>query len=62
MTGRPPFIAANEIALAHKVLRSEPPSLPTRFSTNLQKLVTLLLQKNPARRPDTAALLNNPFI
>lgn len=48
---QPPFVAANQVALAEKIVRAEPREIPASFSLELQFLVSRLLEKNPRERP-----------
>ena len=54
---RPPFVAANQLALARKILSHTPAPLPRFLSMELQFLVMKLLEKDTARRPTAAQVL-----
>jgi WD40 repeat protein len=59
-TGRPPFRAATTLAVLRQVSESEPPpvrELNPNTPDWLVKLMTQLLTKNPAKRPQSAAEL-----
>ena len=60
VTGRKPFGGDEEVAIAHAILHDEPGLLSTPrggVSAPLEELVLRLLQKDPARRHDSAAEL-----
>jgi len=60
LTGRKPFGGDEEVAIAHAILHDEPELLSTRqddVSPALEDLVLRLLQKDPAKRYDSAAEL-----
>lgn len=59
-TGRPPFAAASWVELLHKqcyTLPERPALLVPDLPAELDELICVLLDKNPARRPATAAHL-----
>eukprot|EP00762_Andalucia_godoyi_P000670 ANDGO_05325.mRNA.1 putative serine/threonine-protein kinase nek2 len=57
-TGLPPFIASNQIALAKKICNDPvPPISGTRYSSELQFLVSKMLEKDPTKRPDVNQVL-----
>jgi hypothetical protein len=58
VTGRPPFAAASLVELMHKqcyTLPERPAMLVPDLPTELDEFICVLLDKNPARRPTTAA-------
>src|SRR6266550_3118510 len=58
LTGRKPFGGDEEVAIAHAILHDEPELLSTHrggVSPALEDLVLRLLQKDPAKRHDSAA-------
>src|SRR6266566_6682326 len=60
LTGRKPFGGDEEVAIAHAILHDEPELLSTHqddVSVALEDLVLRLLQKDPAKRHDSAAEL-----
>jgi hypothetical protein len=60
LTGRPPFIAPSIVELVHKqcyALPERPALLVRDLPPELDEFVCTLLDKNPARRPATAAAL-----
>jgi serine/threonine-protein kinase len=60
LTGRPPFVADSPITLVAKQLEEAPPSprgLNAAVPVALEKLILRALSKNPAERPQSAALL-----
>lgn len=50
-TGSPPYVAGNQVALAHKICNEPPPALPTTCSPALRALVQGALRKDAAQRP-----------
>jgi NIMA (never in mitosis gene a)-related kinase len=61
-TGKPPFTAANQVALAKKVVHDAPPPLPAQFSAELGNLVHSMLQKNAVHRVSVADILEFPIV
>ncbi|MBA4187593.1 MAG: hypothetical protein C0467_06195 [Planctomycetaceae bacterium] len=60
VTGRPPFAAASLVELMHKqcyTLPERPAMLVPDLPTELDEFICVLLDKNPARRPATAAAM-----
>jgi len=60
VTGRPPFSAATQVELMHKqcyTLPERPGMLVPDLPAELDELICILLDKNPGRRPATAAAL-----
>ncbi|PYO05927.1 MAG: hypothetical protein DMD30_13460 [Gemmatimonadetes bacterium] len=60
LTGRKPFGGDEEVAIAHAILHDEPELLSSHrgdVSVALEELVQRLLQKDPAKRHDSAAEL-----
>ena len=58
VTGRPPFAAASVVELMHKqcyTLPERPANLVPDLPSELDEFICTLLEKNPARRPGTAA-------
>ncbi|KOO26295.1 serine threonine-protein kinase nek7 [Chrysochromulina tobinii] len=55
---QPPFLAANQLALARKIMTATPASLPSHYSRELQFLVMKMLEKDTQRRPTAAQILN----
>ena len=53
-TGRPPYGAATPLGLLHAHRQAPIPSLPARTSVGLAALITELLAKSPADRPQAA--------
>jgi tRNA A-37 threonylcarbamoyl transferase component Bud32 len=53
--GRPPYVAATPMAVLHAHRTAPVPSLPDAVSPALRALVTALLAKAPAERPQAAA-------
>jgi len=61
-TGCPPFTAANQVALARKIVTEDAPSLPCRYSPELQRLLGLMLEKDPAKRIAVADIFSFDII
>mmetsp|Transcript_1023 Transcript_1023/g.2561 ORF Transcript_1023/g.2561 Transcript_1023/m.2561 type:complete len:795 (-) Transcript_1023:164-2548(-) len=59
---RVPFHAGNLPAMALMICTSEPQPVPEEFSPTLAELVKSLLQKDPAKRPSTSVVLQNPYV
>ena len=59
---KPPFRAKDMEGLYKKVMEGKVIRIPTKFTNNLFKIVLLLLQVNPEKRPSCAELLQNPII
>mmetsp|Transcript_88274 Transcript_88274/g.248554 ORF Transcript_88274/g.248554 Transcript_88274/m.248554 type:complete len:845 (+) Transcript_88274:97-2631(+) len=57
-----PFSAGNLPAMALMICTSEPKPLPEEFGAALTELVKALLQKDPAKRPQVAMVLQNPYV
>lgn len=51
ITLRPPFRAENMEGLYNKVIKGQLNKIPDRFSSDLQAIVTLLIQVSPDNRP-----------
>lgn len=58
LTGRPPFEARNQLALASKIVNTPTPKLPSNVSTDLQFVIHKCLGKDPLRRPSMTDLLS----
>ena len=61
-TGLPPFTAANQVALARKVVTDDAPSLPPTFSRDLQQLLRAMLRKAPEDRLSVDMVLGHPAV
>ena len=61
-TGQPPFTAANQVALARKVVTEPPPKLPIQYSADLGRLVSAMLEKDPQARISVAEILRHPVV
>lgn len=59
---QPPYVATTLESLKLKVNRGVRPFIPSHFSSELRKIVDLMLQKEPDRRPTTGELLRMPAI
>ncbi len=57
LTGRTPFAGAQSVAMAVAQVREDVPPLPGTVPTAVQDLVYQLVDKDPARRPPSAAAL-----
>ncbi|KAL1512171.1 hypothetical protein AB1Y20_005437 [Prymnesium parvum] len=53
----PPFVAANQMALARKITSSTPAPLAAHFSMELQFLVMKMLEKDVSKRPSASQIL-----
>ena len=56
---KPPFNAQNIHALGYKITKGSYASLPNKYSSEIKKLVALLLQVDPAKRPNAFEILSN---
>ncbi|GGK61497.1 hypothetical protein Ppa06_24520 [Planomonospora parontospora subsp. parontospora] len=59
LTGRPPFTAANQVAIALMHLNDPPPPLPASVPGPVRDLVAACLAKDPAQRPASARELSD---
>lgn len=60
LTGRPPFVADERVAILHQHLRSDPPSvadLAPQCPADFVRLVDDLLEKDPELRPESAQVV-----
>ncbi|MEU6412605.1 protein kinase [Microbispora sp. NPDC046933] len=57
LAGRPPFTAETPVALALRHLNDTPPPLPGNVPAPVAALVTAMLAKDPAARPETGPVL-----
>lgn len=55
--GRRPFDARSAGALVVKIMKDEPPPLPSSLSSALRRAIAAMLAKNPRRRPTVGAFL-----
>ena len=62
ITLRPPFRAKSMEELYKKVTQGIFNKIPSQFSNDLFKIVQLLLQVSPEKRPNCSEILNNPII
>ena len=62
ITSRPPFRAQNMEGLYKKVIQGRFNKIPNKFTNDLFKIVQLLLQVSPEKRPTCAEILQNPII
>lgn len=58
----PPFDASNQEQLTRKIVQGSYYRIPSVYSENLTKLVKIMLQTDPSKRPTTADLLSCPPI
>jgi NIMA (never in mitosis gene a)-related kinase 2 len=56
----PPFEASNQISLAIKIRAGTFRDLPSRYSSELNRLIRQMLQVSQSRRPSVAELLGHP--
>ena len=61
-TFRHPFDATNQGALFIKIMKENPDPIFACYSSNLQKLVNQILEKNYEKRPSCLDILNNPIV
>jgi NIMA (never in mitosis gene a)-related kinase len=61
-TKEPPFNAKTHLQLIQKIRDGKFAPLPKQYSPELCEVVRSCLQVNPNRRPDTAMLLNIPYV
>ena len=61
-TYKHPFNAKCQASLILKILQSEPEPIHNYYSEDLQKLITLILDKNYLTRPSCYEILNLPFV
>ena len=61
-TFRHPFNATNQGALILKILNTNPDPIFACYSSNLQKLVNQILEKNYEKRPNCWDILSNPIV
>lgn len=59
---KPPFNENSYIKLVGAIRDAKPDPLPDVYSAELKSVILSCLKLNPDRRPDTAALLNQPVI
>ena len=62
ITLRPPFRAQNMEGLYKKVIQGRFNRIPNKFTNDLFKIVQLLLQVSPEKRPSCADILKHPII
>ena len=62
ITLRPPFRAQNMEGLYKRVIEGRFNRIPSKFTNDLFKIVQLLLQVSPEKRPSCADILKNPII
>lgn len=58
----PPFNAQNLHSLGNKIKEGRYTPIPSQYSTELQRMIDMCLQRDPAKRPDTAQLLQMPYV
>ncbi|KAL7273604.1 G2-specific serine/threonine protein kinase [Rhizina undulata] len=54
----PPFNAKSQYSLCQKIKEGRYPPVPTQYSPELRRIISLCLNTNPNSRPDTAELLS----
>ncbi len=59
---KPPFRAKNMEGLYKKVIEGRIIRIPGKFTNDLYKIIQLLLQVKPEKRPSCAEILQNPII
>jgi len=61
-TLRHAFTAQNVPSLILKIMKGTYPSIPSRYSDNLKKLISWLLSKNPDERPSAQQVIQMPYV
>lgn len=56
------FHSENLLGLVYKIVQEEPDPLPDTFSSEMQDLVTLLLNKDNTQRPRIIDIIRRPFV
>jgi NIMA (never in mitosis gene a)-related kinase len=59
---KPPFRAKNMEGLYKKVIEGNFIRIPSKFTNDLYKIIQILLQVKPEKRPSCAEILQNPII
>lgn len=58
----PPFNAQNLHSLGNRIKEGRYTPIPNQYSPELGRMIDMCLQRDPARRPDTAQLLQMPYV
>jgi serine/threonine protein kinase len=58
----PPFMATNQLSLALKIKEGTFKRVPSRYSDELMRVISWMLQVEPSNRPDVEDLLNLPQV
>lgn len=58
----PPFNAQNLHSLGNRIKEGRYTPIPNQYSPDLGRMIDMCLQRDPARRPDTAQLLQMPYV
>lgn len=58
----PPFNAQNLHSLGNKIKEGRYTPIPNQYSPELGRMIDMCLQRDPAKRPDTAHLLQMPYV
>ncbi|KAH7423806.1 hypothetical protein KP509_12G074600 [Ceratopteris richardii] len=61
-TGKPPYSEFEKVVAMFKVANTEIPPIPLSLSPEGHSFVRCCLQKDPAKRPSAASLLDHPFV
>ncbi|XP_060557287.1 serine/threonine-protein kinase Nek11-like isoform X3 [Ruditapes philippinarum] len=56
------FDGKSLMAVMYKIVEGEPPDLPTKYSKDLNKVLKLMLNKDPEKRPSATELIKVPLI
>ena len=59
---QPPFNAQSLHQLAQKIIQGQYSAVPSHFSKNINALLSSMLQRDPAKRPNINQLLKSPII
>jgi serine/threonine protein kinase len=62
LTGSPPYYEMPPLAALYKVVKEERPPFPDSITPECESFLELCFQKDPAKRPSAAALLQHPWI
>ncbi|XP_030849826.1 serine/threonine-protein kinase Nek6 [Strongylocentrotus purpuratus] len=58
----PAFDAHNLLSLYYKIVKGDNPTIPSTYSTDLQDLLTFILEKDPDKRPSATTILSQDYV